>query len=188
MNKDEVRQIIWQELNRMLGTVLTGLTQDATGTTEDIASLLPGIPNIQDRPVFTPWGYGSRAPNRTTQLVLQGGNSPSNRVIAGHYDKNRPAMNSGETILYNQYGQQIRLENAAIRVGSAQSTDPVPLGNELKDFLTQLVEAILTMTMTGNLGFPTSNPLNASTFTNLKTNFLDNDAILSNLVFTDERT
>ena len=68
-----------------------------------------------------------------------------------------------------------------LKIGNAD--DVVVLGNQLKALLIQLINLILGHTHIGNLGTPTAiTPANIPQFNNLLTNFLNNDAILSDFI------
>ena len=60
--------------------------------------------------------------------------------------------------------QDIKLIANSITLGSQNATEPLVLGNQLVSLLQQLCTAISSITMVGNLGAPTSPPLNASQF------------------------
>lgn len=142
MTREEIRQIVWQEINRSLHIVLTGISASADGANEDIQSMLAGLPTIPTCPVAFPYGLAAKTPDGVSQLILQGGNSVHNRFVAGHFDAGRPALGGGEVCLYNQYGQQVRLENGKIKLGSASSSEPLLLGKTFQTLMKTILDAI----------------------------------------------
>lgn len=176
MTADQVRQIVRSEFERIMHVVLTGVSANADGqANEDITNMLPGVPPITKRPVAFPYGYNAQTPDKVSQLVLQAGNSPLNRIVAGHFDATRPSINKGEVILYNAFGQQIYLANGKILIGSEGSSQPFVLGTTFNMFIKQLLDLIIAHTHAS----PGAPPTNAPAFTALETNFVTNNALLS---------
>lgn len=186
MTESEIINLIRAEVRKQMNAVLYGLSGNNDQQTEDIASLYPGASTFPSRPVMHPYGISSRAPGNTTQVVARIGEHPGNRMVLGHRDGARPSLNQGETILYNQFGQQIYLENGKIHVGSKSSASPMVLGDIFKTMMDNLLQAIASHTHLGNLGFPTGVPQNASAFTAIQASPVDDKAILSDHVFTEK--
>lgn len=65
-------------------------------------------------------------------------------------------------------------------------TENLVLGQQLKTLLGQLITLVANHTHVGNLGAPTGPPQTASQISNLKSNSVDNDAILSTVAFTEK--
>jgi len=187
MDEAYLRFMVRREIERFLNVVLHGSAGENTAETEDIEELFPGMPTIEARPVMHPYGLVSRAPKGTISVVARIGEHCGNRQVIGHRDKNRPTVGSGETVLYNQHGQRIRLEAGKIRIGSDASGDPVVLGTETRQMLSQALAAIISHTHTSSApGAPTSPPLNSAAFSSLKASPVDDGAMLSDLVYTEK--
>lgn len=187
IDESELLNFIRREIKKQVNVVLAGLSGQNTSTTEDIASQYPGAPLVQARPVMHPYGIVSRAPANTIQVVARVGDHPGNRMVLGHRDAKRPEVQAGEVQLYNQFGQAIYLKNGEIHIGKATSTNPVPVGNEILDFLKQFVAAYKAHAHTGNLGFKTPlNPDDVQAAQELDDNFLENKKILSDYIFVDK--
>lgn len=178
MTRDEIRQIVWQELGRALFIVLTGQSQDADGNNEQIQNLFSGAATTTPCRVAYPWGFAARTPDNTPQLTLQMGNSPLSRVVAGHFDNSRPSINGGETILYNQYGQVLYLQNGSVRIGSQTASHPYVLGDVLNTFLTAVMTSLIEHTHAG----PGAPPTNAADFTSQLADYVTNNADLSQVI------
>lgn len=210
MISSEILTFIRREIARQVAVVLSGSAQNAQGQVEDISALYPGMPVITERPVMHPFGYVSRAPNGTIQVTARQGSTPENRLVLGHRDANRPALDGGEVVLYNAHGQQIRLNAGVIQLGGPDSAEPIVLGAQLKELLTELIAAVSALsaaaastaaTTSGALvtlglpppplpGPPASLLLDAaaataagSAATDAGNNFVQNDAILSDESF-----
>lgn len=188
MMDGETIAFLRSEIKKQVNVILAGMTGTNTQFVEDILSQYPGSPTIQQRPVMHPYGFVSRAPTNTIQVVARVGDHPGARMVLGHRDALRPTINQGECLLYNQYGQAIYLQNGQINIGTMKAADPIPLGNELVSFLTNFLEAYIAHTHVGNLGAPT--PLSSGdveTAENLIDNNLSNDAIVSDYIFVDSK-
>lgn len=182
MLESDVIAYIRKEISRQMNVILSGQSGTNDQFFENIENMFPGMSTINSRPVMHPYGVVSRAPRGTFQVNGRQGDHFGNRVVLGHRDQNRPALAEGEVFLYNQFGQQIRLENGMIRIGDAETTDPAVVGNELKAMLQDLITLISTHTHVGNLGSPTTPPIEAGEFVDIQADNVDNDLILSQLV------
>lgn len=179
-------KFIREEIQRQINVILSGSSGANDQFSEDISEMFPGMPTITKRPVMHPYGLASRAPSGTLQVVARQGEHFGNRLILGHRDANRPSMSQGETVLYNQYGQQIYLENGKIHIGKKTSSNPTVLGNELKDLLTLILNHIMDHTHLGNLGYPTGKPLNKPDFQSDLADWVSNKKILSDYIFVEK--
>ena len=183
MTDPKIIKLIRDEIKKQVSIVLSGSCGGNTIATETIDDLYPGYPPMLDRPLMHPYGLVSRAPRKTLSVTARHGEHPANRVVLGHRDRNRPNVESGEVQLYNQYGQAIYLKNGTVHIGTASASNPAVVGNELKAMLESLLDAIASHTHIGNLGIPTAPPIEAGTFTGIKSGQVSNDTILSQKVF-----
>lgn len=186
MMDPQTQKYIRDEIKRALNIILSGAAGSNDQFSEDIDEMFPGMPTITKRPVMHPYGLSSRAPAKTLQVVARQGEHYGNRLILGHRDANRPSLGSGETILYNQYGQTIYLENGKIHIGKKTSSNPTVLGNELKELLTLILNHIMDHTHLGDLGYPTGKPINKSDFASDLADFVANKKILSDYIFVEK--
>ena len=178
MTRDEVRNIIWQELGRVLNVTMTGNSQNADGQTEQIQSMLIDASTSPAFPVAYPWGFASRTPDATAQLITQIGNSPLAKAIVSHFDPNRPSIAQGETVIYNQFGQQVYLKNGQILLGSMDASQPFILGDKGNTFFNDLLTAIIAHTHPA----PGAPPTNIADFEAIQTGTIENDSLLSKVV------
>lgn len=180
MERHEVLSLIRQELRVALQIIASGQTANSTQTTEDIAELFPGMPTVTSRPIMRPWGLVSRAPKGTISVTGQQGNHPGNKLTLGHRDANPPAVEVGETAIYNVAGYIVKLSGTSVQIIKSGTTKTMVVGEDLKELLGMLLDAIVAHTHTSAApGSPTGPPLNASAFTQLKTNYVENDKILA---------
>lgn len=94
----------------------------------------------------------------------------------------------GDTAIVAKASKKLWLTSAERINLSAADTAPTQnlvLGQVFKAMMSTLLDAIASHTHTGNQGFPTSAPLNATAFTNIKSSPIQNEAILSDLSFTE---
>lgn len=183
----ETLRVLRLEIRKQVQIILSGQSGGGDVFNETINNLLPGMDGIPDRPVMHPYGLGSVAPKGTIQVTARQGEHPGNRLILGHRDANIPPVNSGEVILYNQYGQQIYLENGKIHIGTKATSNPAPVGNELLAMLTEFINDYKAHQHIGNLGAPT--PLMATDVTkaeDLLANHITNKKIVSSYIFIDK--
>lgn len=180
----ETRRYIEQEIKRHVNIILSGQAGSNSQFVETIDNLFPGMPGILNRPVMHPYGLVSRAPAGTISVTAKQGDHPGNRVVLGHRDSARPTIEAGETQLYNEFGQAIYLQNGSIHIGTAAAGNPAVLGDETKAFLILLIQWLLTHThVTGGPGSPTSPPEQVAELTEIQEQNVDNDKILSQLIF-----
>lgn len=147
------------------------------------------VDEVRDRVErFQDFGLTSSPPVDSDAIVIFPGGDRSRGVVISVEDRATREKNlaAGETCLYNAHGQKVFLKNGSIHVGSRESDNPVVLGNEIKALLQDLLTEISTHTHMGNLGFPTGPPMNAGEFQSLKASPVDDDAILSDVVFTEK--
>lgn len=196
MDSDLIR-LIRQEIRRQVQIVLSGETDGNTPQTENIGQLYPGMPTIEGRPVVHPYGMVSRAPNGTIQCNVRQGEH-MNWLVLGHRDKNRPDLQQGEVMLYNELGEKIYISKGVVRtttpkivdecddmrLGSEGAEENFVLGQVFKKFAQDLLTQLAAETHVSGLpGYPTSVPQNAAQYNNLKTTPIDDDAILSDKIF-----
>ena len=149
--------------------------------------MLPGMPTVTKRPVVQPFGLASNAPDDTVSVVGRVGEHFGARYVLGHRDQNKPKFQAtGETVLYNAFGQQIYLSNGKIQIGTKSSAEPLVLGNVFKTMMDTLLTQLAEHTHIGNLGYNTSPPNNAEEFVQLQESPIDDKSILSNVSFTEK--
>lgn len=185
MTPDEVRSIARREIARAANVILNGMTKAAAKDTASIEELFPGMPTIPERPLVEPYGFHSLAPDGTLNVSARVGEHFGSRYIIGHRDSARPELAAGETVLYNQHGQQIRLENGTIKIGSPSAeTENFVLGQVLKELLSELLSLLASHThISMPPGVLTTPPMEAAQFTTLKTSPVDDEAMLSDTIF-----
>ncbi len=186
ISPSELRKMIREELNVALQIIASGNSGNTSTHTEDIANLFPGMPTVTGRPIMQPYGISSRAPSGKISVTAQQGSHPGNKMVLGHRDATKPAVEAGETQLYNEFGQAVYLKDGSVCIGIATAANPAVLGNEIKAMLQLLITLEASHTHIGNLGYATSAPIEAAQFTEIQTDNVDNDLILSQLVFLDK--
>lgn len=175
----EVRRAIEQEIRKHMNIILSGQAGANSVTTETIDNLYPEMPSMTDRPIMHPYGFVSRAPAKTISVTARQGENPGNRLILGHRDAARPQLESGESGIYNLNGYEVRLKGDSIVLGKNGTFETAVVGETLVTLLSNLITELSTHTHLGNMGAPTSPPQNSVAITNLKTQYLDNEAILA---------
>lgn len=186
MNESEIRRLIKDAIREELAPVLMAfVTANATQLRSSVKNFATAgeISNLRS---IQPFGFGSRAPVQTPALVIPIAGDPTHLVIAGHFDANRPSHNNGETVLYDNFGHIVYLSSTKMQFGSKASAENMVLGQVFKTMMDTLLEAIATHTHTGNLGYPTSPPVNAGDFESIKASPIDDNAILSDKAFTEK--
>lgn len=180
----ELARYIKNEIGRQLNVILTGEASTNTHLIETISKQFPGMPDIPDRPVMHPYGVSSRAPRGTLSVTARMGEHTGNRMVIGHRDKNRPELEEGEVILYNQFGQQIYLQDGEIHIGSKSASEPFVLGNVFQTMMNSLLAAIQSHThLSTPPATPTGVPINAAAFAAIQASPIGDSAILSDEIF-----
>ncbi len=100
---------------------------------------------ISDLRNIQPFGVASRAPAGTDCLVNPVNGDITHLVVAGHFDANKPAIDSdGEACLYGADGQLIYMKSGGtIRQGIKGAASPVVLGDVLQTFENNVLNAWL---------------------------------------------
>lgn len=116
MNDGDTVRFIREEIRRNLNIILSavaGATDETT--TEVIDNLFPGMTSLEPRPVMHPYGFVSRAKQKTVSVVAKTGEHPGSRMVIGHRDAMRPDIEAeGEVMLYNSDGQQFYMKNGEL--------------------------------------------------------------------------
>ena len=142
MNEMEIRKLIRTEIRNSMDIILSGFSGNATTQTEDIQNMYPGMTGIVGRPTAHPYGFCSVAPDGTAQVVAKQGEHIGNRLVISHRDANRPSdITSGESVLYNEFGQAVYMRDGQVQVGTKNSNSPMVLGDVLLNFITDLLNA-----------------------------------------------
>lgn len=174
--KREIQMMIRSELL----IIQTGQSGTSTVKTENINNMYAGMDPIPNRPVTAPYGLSSKAPSGTKQTVARHGTDPANMVILGHRDEDRPTdLDEGESMLYSVGEFKVKCFKDKIQVAKGTEYETIVTGETLVEFLTALITKIIAHTHSGNLGYPTSAPINAAEFTELQAQFLDNFKFLA---------
>lgn len=180
----EIRRLIVEEIRKYANVVLSGQAGTNTNMTETIDNLYPGMPGMVNRPVMHPYGLVSAAPAKTISVTARQGDHTGNRIILGHRDANRPAVENGEVKLYNQFGQVIYLKNGSVHIGNAETQNPAVMGNEMKAFLLALLGWMKSHThIITAPGTESLVPFQVADLEQIQAQNVDNDNILSQLIF-----
>jgi hypothetical protein len=174
----DLRRFIRKEIERQIMVLLTGVSgnDDPEKWTEDIEQIYPGADTLEGRPVMHPFGFVSRTPRGTLQVVGRQGEHPSNRIVIGHRDMNRPTdLDAGTSKLYSEQGYQLYAGSDGVYVGKDAADNPLALGVPLNDFLGQLLDLLIAH-VHPSPGAPSDK---SADFTQLKANVVDSESILT---------
>lgn len=122
----------------------TASTQiDDSPSTESIDNCPPGMPTITGRPVMHPYGLASRALKETISVIARVGNHPANKIIIGHRDKDRPALDAdGDVVLYDGHGNVMMLKDSNPYIDTGDRAFSVG-GKDLADNLLGAIAALV---------------------------------------------
>ncbi len=176
MNESELKKWVRDEIQRQLVVIQNASAGGSDGQKETIDNLYPGSPSIPERPLMHPFGFVSRATKKVISIVARIGQDPSNRMVLGHRDSNRPAnLEEGESAIYSSAGYQIRAMIDGIRLVKGDTRHALLLGDDVITVLASLLDLIIAHTH----GPPGTPPSNAVDFTNLKVENLASTTLLS---------
>lgn len=176
MNEAELKKWVRQEIARQLIVIASGQAGENTVETETIENLYPGSPNIPERPVMHPYGFASRAPSGTISVTGKVGNDPSNRMVLGHRDSDRPSdLKVGEASQYSSSGYELRAMLDGIRLVKGNKQVALLLGEDVLELLGKIIDTIVIHTH----GSPGTPPSNAADFNLIKTQDLSGATLLS---------
>jgi hypothetical protein len=120
-------------------------------------------------------------------LILAIHGDSSHPVHAGDFDAARPDTQTGETILYDQFGHVVYLSESKMTFGSKESSEPMVLGNVFKDMMSTLLDALANHThVCGPPGFLSDFPANQLEFLSIKQSPIESKEVLSDKCFTEK--
>lgn len=187
MTESEIIKLVKETIKQTLAPILMGTivsNEDVNRSTVKHFANSGPIPKARN---IQPFGVASRAPAGTQGLIVPIAGDITHLNLVGHFDDGRPAVENGELCLYNQFGQQIYLESGKIHIGKKTTSNPAPVGNELKSFLLDLVAWLETHTHVITLpGLDSLPPTEVADLTAIKAANLDNDNILSDYIFVEK--
>lgn len=175
-----IRQVIREEFASVAMAQVVS-NADQLRTTFQRSTTSPpfsGSRNIQ------PYGVSSRAPANTPCLTVPVGNNPTNVNMVGVHDPSKPAVDDGETMIYNEFGQAVYLKNGSVHLGTSAASHPVSLGDSLQSILSKFLGYYIANAPEGNLGYPIGPPSNMSDAQTLKASPVDDGTMNSSIVFT----
>lgn len=190
----DVIRLIRREIRNHMFIIGHAIAQGGGQTVEDQAleQNYPGGPAMNPRPVSHPYGFVSSAPKGTLAVTARIGEHPGAVITIAHRDPARAEMElaEGDSTLYDEGGQAVGCVGGKTLLGSLQADNPVVLGNELVELLTELVDLIIAgdLALTTSPGNPTApNPPTVVRFQELKQRLLTNATtnVLSSHVFTE---
>jgi phage gp45-like len=118
----DVARLIHEEVEKYLQIFFNGRTVNSTRTTEGVSNMLPGQDVVPKRPIMRPYGLTSRATDGTGNTVARIGNHPWGVVVLGHLDQNQPDCQTGETVLYNAFGNKVSLKSSEVLIETSGGT------------------------------------------------------------------
>jgi hypothetical protein len=191
----EIRREVRREVRTFMNIILNCLTGESTTEDQEIDQVFPGAPKLAKRPVVHPFGFVSRAPAGKVAVTAQVGEHPGARIILGVRDSKRAEMSfleEGEACLYSETGERIVLRKDKVQLGSENADNPVVLGTELVDMLTQIIELLKQgqIVFTTAPGQPTApNPAVVAQLEQLAQTFLStaDTSIISQRVFAERK-
>jgi hypothetical protein len=186
MEDSDIRRIVREEIQRALTPIMMGFVvsnDSVQRATINRMSLEGPIPNTRS---IQPYGFASRAPAGTEGIMIPVNGDPTNINMVGHFDKTRPEVQDGESTQYDSFGHEVYLSASGLQFGSQSSANPMMLGDIVQTLFSNLIQLIADHTHYGNLGYPTSAPVQAPDFLNLKASPVDDGAIISDKAFTEK--
>lgn len=112
------------------------------------------------------------------------------RRLTSKEDKIPVQAASGDTVIFALTGKKSHLlSDTKVNLGRGGESEPdenLVLGQVLKEFLSDFLTLFANHTHTGNLGYLTTPPMNASEALALKSSPVENEDILSDVAFTEK--
>ena len=176
MIEPEIQRLIRDEIRRSMNAIIMAECWAGEEKNSQTVRNMYGCGDLTTKfPVASPYGFASRAPEKTLAVLGRLGEHPASRIILSHHDIAKPDLLDGEALLYNADGLQIRLEKEKIKIGGAEADEPLVLGNVLLEFLDKLMTLLATgdFLLCGAPGSPTApNPAKALDLNNWKQTYL----------------
>jgi hypothetical protein len=141
-----IRQIIREER----APILMGKVQSTDAKYRATAQRFSGENAIKNMRSLHPYGLASKPKAGMECLVVPILDDPTHLNVLAHHDSDRPEIEEGEACLYGPDGQVIYLKSGgSIHQGSQEADEPAVLGNVLKTFLGDLIDAFLNAAQVG---------------------------------------
>jgi len=174
--KTYVRSLIKQEICTIMMASVTSNETDLRTSAQRFAT----DANLSNLRSISPFGFHSRATKGTPCVMTPINHDPTNIMITGHYDQNRPQIQDGETVLYGADGQLIHFKSGGtIHQGSKAAAAPVVLGDVLKTFLEKFLDDFINSNPLGYdaMGLPVFiSPTIKADMTQQKTEYVETAA------------
>ncbi len=111
--------------------------------------------------------------------------------LSSREDQIPEQVGEGHTLIKALAGKKLYVgSDTAVLIGKNvfgnDPDEPLVLGTKNKTYQGDLIDGIKAITVLGNLGASTGNPLNAATFTALKASPIDDDKLTSDVAFTEK--
>lgn len=176
---DQLKKIIAPLQRRILLMVARGVIQTVNDSDKiqklQLSVLADEVTDKIDR--IQEFGFTSR-PKAGAQAVILflGGNRDHGVVIGTEDGQVRPVdLDEGECAIYSFDGYQVRVRADRIEVGKSGTWETTVMGETLTTLLGDLISKVASHVH----GPPGSPPTTAADFTALKTNYIDNEAVLA---------
>jgi hypothetical protein len=143
----ETIRFIKKEIQKSMYVILAAKSKADNGITATVSELFPGMDDITDCPVVSPYGFVSSAPDGTFNIVARQGEHLGNRVVIAYKDQKKPKdLNPGEAALYNATtGKDIRIGNSKITLGSKDAAEPLVLGTQVATLLGGMIDQFVAL-------------------------------------------
>ena len=181
----ETRKFIRDEIRLALAPIILGniiSNESSLRSTVQRTASDSGMENVRN---ILPYGISSRAPAKTTALIVPMAGDTTHPLLVGHFDETRPELNDGESAVYDAHGHVVFLSSSKMQFGSKNSANPMMLGDLVQQLLSDLIEKIATHQHLGNLGYATGTPINQAEFEALKASPVDDGSLVSTKAFTE---
>lgn len=186
MTDSEIRQLIKETIRHELTQIMMGLVNSNQSNQRSTIQRFKTDGPIPNARSIQPFGVSSRAPKDTDSVIAGVGGDVTHLIMLGHFDKNKPETEDGETILYDAYGHIIYLSQDKIQIGSKSSDENLVLGQVFKELAKQWLQIDSEHDHIGNMGYKTSPPTQAADYLDLKASPVEDELVLSDVSFTEK--
>lgn len=144
-----IRQLIKQELT----PILMGKIQSTADVYRAGAKRFSNENEVQNMRLLSPYGLVSRPKKDTECVVMPIGGDATHLNVLTQFDKERPEISEEEVCLYGPQGQVVYMKAGnRINIGALDASEAAVLGNVLKSFLSDFLDAFLNAPKIGDGG------------------------------------
>jgi len=184
LSREDFKRMVYQ----FVQPLFLGYFDTLTLLTAKLTGVIPfgGRSNFE---IAFPYGFVSGPTSGVKAFFLNLFGSSDSPVIVAQTDLDRPSVQQGEVMLYNEFGQKIYLKNGKILLGSTAAASPAVLGDVFTTQQLALLDLLLNhkhVCSAPGAFTAALDPTTISGISNMKASPLNDGSIVSSEIFVEK--